>query len=173
MRKGYIQIYTGEGKGKTTAAIGLAVRAAGSGLKIYFGQFMKGQDYGELHSLAKLPEVTHEQFGDPGWVRQGQIKPEQIELARKGLERAKSVLSRGDYDLVILDELNMALWFGLLELSAVEAVLRCRPERTELVLTGRRAHDRLIELGDLVTEMKPIKHYYDTQKVPARRGIEN
>jgi cob(I)alamin adenosyltransferase len=172
MERGYIQVYTGEGKGKTTAALGLTLRASGHGLKVYIGQFMKGQDYSELRSAAALDGVTLEQYGEPGWVHEGKLKPEQLEQAAKGLAKASEALRSGGYDIVILDELNMALWFKLISLDDVLRLLDDKPTGTELVLTGRRAHEEIIARADLVTEMREIKHYY-TAKVPARRGIEN
>lgn len=164
-------MYTGNGKGKTTAALGLAFRASGRGMRTYIGQFMKGQKYGELEAVTRIPEITLEQYGDPGWVHKGQVTPEQRTLAEGGLERARLVLTEGRHDIVILDELNMAVWFELLPLSAALGLLDLRPEGTELIITGRNAAPELIERADLVTEMREIKHYY-TQHVPARPGIE-
>lgn len=172
MDAGYYQIYTGNGKGKTTAAMGLALRASGRNLKVFFGQFMKGQDYGERLRLPQLPGVTHVQFGDPGWCFKGKLKPAQIEQAQAGYEQSLAALTSGTYDLVILDEFNMALWFELIELEQALALVAARPAQVELVTTGRNAHEALIERADLVTEMREVKHYY-TQGVSARIGIEN
>lgn len=171
MAKGYVQVYTGEGKGKTTAALGLALRASGRELPVYIGQFMKGQDYGELHALKLLPTVTHVQYGDPGWVHKGKVKGRQRALAEQGLAAGKAALVSGDFRIVILDELNMALWFELISLEAVIELLDARPAEVELILTGRRAHPEIIERADLVTEMREVKHYY-SQGVGARPGIE-
>ena len=172
MEKGYIQVYTGDGKGKTTAALGLALRAAGHGLRTYIGQFIKGQHYGELEALQGHPFITIEQYGDPNcWVRRDQISPEQVTQARWGLERAREAMLSGQYDIVVLDEVNVAIWFGLLTVEEVLAFLDQRPDGVEIVLTGRRAPQELIDRADLVTEMREVKHYY-TQGVPARDGIE-
>lgn len=171
VQDGYFQVYTGEGKGKTTAALGLALRASGRGLPVYIGQFMKGQDYGELHALPRLGSVTHEQYGDPGWVYKGKITEAQRALATDGLKKARAALASGRYRIVILDEINMAIWFGLISLEVALELIDGRPKGTELIFTGRRAADEIIERADLVTEMREVKHYY-TQGVPAREGIE-
>lgn len=172
MDRGYVQVYTGDGKGKTTAALGLTLRASGAGLKVYFGQFMKGQDYSELRSVVNLEGVTLVQYGELGWVRKGKLTPDQISQAKKGLAQAKEALVSKGYDIVVLDEINMALWFGLISLEDVLALIDLKPIQTELILTGRRANTAVMDRADLVTEMREVKHYY-TQKVPARRGIEN
>ncbi|MFP4283790.1 MAG: cob(I)yrinic acid a,c-diamide adenosyltransferase [Opitutales bacterium] len=172
MERGYVQVYTGDGKGKTTAALGLALRASGFGLKVYIGQFMKGQDYSELRSVPRLEGVEIVQYGDPGWVYKGKLKPTQIAEAEDGLAQAEAALCSGRYDVVILDEINMTVWFELIPVARVLALIEQKPTGTELILTGRRAHEDVIERADLVTEMREIKHYY-TQKVSARRGIEN
>ena len=169
--KGYLQVYTGEGKGKTTAALGLALRASGRGLPVYIGQFMKGQDYGELHALPRLGTVTHEQYGDPGWVYKGKITPAQRALAEEGFRKGRAALLSGKYRIVILDEINMAVWFELITLEEVLELIDTRPEGVELILTGRRAAEEVIARADLVTEMCEVKHYY-TQGVGAREGIE-
>lgn len=169
--RGCVQVYTGDGKGKTTAALGLALRASGRGYPVYIGQFMKGQDYGELHALPRLGSVTHEQYGDPGWVYKGKVTEEQRTLAQIGLEKARAALVSGNYRIVILDEINMALWFELVSLEAVLELLEARPPQVELVLTGRRADPAILERADLITEMREVKHYY-AQGVPAREGIE-
>ncbi|KAF0094386.1 MAG: cob(I)alamin adenosyltransferase [Puniceicoccaceae bacterium 5H] len=171
MERGYVQVYTGNGKGKTTACLGLTLRACGRGMRVYIGQFMKGQDYGELNSVRFLPDVTLEQYGDPGWVFQGKQTDQQREQAAAGFAKARAALTSGHYDLVIVDELNMAVWFELLTVEQQLELIDLKPEGTELVMSGRNAHERVIERADLVTEMREIKHYY-TQKVPARVGIE-
>jgi cob(I)alamin adenosyltransferase len=135
-QEGRIQVYTGNGKGKTTAALGLALRAAGRGIPVYIGQFMKGQDYGELESVQWLKTVTLEQYGDPGWVRKGRIKPQQIEAAADGLARARQAMLSGKYRIVILDEIHMAVWFELVGLDAVLELLDQRPADIELILTA-------------------------------------
>ena len=172
MEKGYIQVYTGDGKGKTTAALGLALRAAGHGMRTYIGQFLKGRPYGELEALRGHPLITIEQYGDPNcWVRRDHAPPEQVARARQGLERAREAMLSGQYDIVVLDEVNVALWFGLLTVEEVLAFLDQRPDGVEVVLTGRRAPQELIDRADLVTEMREVKHYYQAG-VPARAGIE-
>jgi cob(I)alamin adenosyltransferase len=169
---GYFQVYTGDGKGKTTAALGLAVRASGRGLPVYIGQFMKGQDYGELHALPLLKTVTHEQYGDIGWVYKGKVTEAQRARAREGLRKARAALVSGAYRIVILDEINMAVWFELITLEEALELVAARPRHVELVFTGRRAEPAVLEKADLVTEMREVKHYY-SQGVPARKGIEN
>jgi len=171
LSRGYIQVYTGDGKGKTTAALGLALRASGHGLRTYIGQFMKGQRYGELDALRDHPYITIEQYGDVRCIRREEVTPEHVAQAHRGLERAREAMLSGRYDLVVLDEVNVAIWFGLLDVEEVLALLDERPEGVELVLTGRRAPRELIARADLVTEMREVKHYYQ-QGVTARRGIE-
>lgn len=171
MRVGYVQIYTGDGKGKTTAALGLALRASGHGLRTYMGQFMKGHQYGELAALRDDPNITIEQSGDQHCIRREEVTAEHIAQASRGLERAREAMRSGDYQIIVLDEINVALWFGLLTVDEVLAFLAERPQNVEVVLTGRRAPAELIEVADLVTEMKEVKHYYQ-QGVAARDGIE-
>ena len=167
---GLVQLYTGDGKGKTTAALGLAVRAAGWKLKTYIAQFMKGQDYGELHSLPLLAHfITCKQFGSARFIRQA--SPEDCALAQEGLAAARRALTGGEYTIVVLDEICVTLHFHLLELSDVLELIDARPQAVELVLTGRRAPQELIERADLVTEMREIKHPYQ-RGVAARTGIE-
>jgi cob(I)alamin adenosyltransferase len=170
--RGALQVYTGNGKGKSTAAFGLALRASGRGMRVYIGQFMKGQNYGELHSVNWLEGVDLEQYGDPGWCYKGKITESQRAQAQAGLEKGLAALEGGRYDIVILDELNMALWFELVNESQVLDLIRRRPRMTELVLTGRNAAPAVIELADLVTEMKEIKHPY-AAGIQARKGIEH
>ena len=171
LSKGYVQVYTGDGKGKTTAALGLALRAAGHGMRTYVGQFMKGQAYGELEALRDHPHITIEQYGHVRCVHREEVTAEHVERAHRGLERACEAMLSGEYDVVVLDEANVSIWFGLLTVQEVLAFVDERPEHVELILTGRRAPQELIDRADLVTEMKEIKHYYE-QGVPARRGIE-
>jgi len=170
-RRGYVQLYTGDGKGKTTAALGLALRAAGHGMRTYIGQFMKGQFYGELEALRDHPFITIEQYGDVRCIRREEVTPAHVAQAQEGLKRAQAAMLSGQYDIVVLDEVNVALWFGLLEVGDVLALLDRRPQAVEVVLTGRRAPAELIERADLVTEMREVKHYYQ-QGVLAREGIE-
>jgi cob(I)alamin adenosyltransferase len=171
LSRGYVQVYTGGGKGKTTAALGLAVRASGHGMRTYFGQFMKGQRYGELEALRENPLITIHQYGDVRCIRREDVTSEHIAQAQQGLARAKDALLSGDYDIVVLDEVNVAIWFGLLAVQDVLSLLDLAPGDVEVVLTGRRAPDELIERADLITEMRQVKHYYESG-VPARKGIE-
>jgi cob(I)alamin adenosyltransferase len=168
---GYVQVYTGDGKGKTTAALGLALRAAGHGLNVYIGQFMKGQPYGELDALAGHPSITVEQYGDPRCIRRDEVTPRHQASAEQGLQRAETAMLSGDYDIVVLDEVCVSIWFGLLETEEVLALIARKPERVELVLTGRQAPPEILERADLVTEMREIRHYY-RRGVLARDGIE-
>jgi cob(I)alamin adenosyltransferase len=169
--RGYIHIYTGNGKGKTTAAFGLALRAAGHGKRVFIGQFMKGQPSGEITALAGNPLIQVEQFGGPGFVRQSSITERQSDDAHGGLARASEVLLSGEYDLVVFDEIDVAIAFRLLSEHDCLALIDARPMNVELVLTGRRASPALIERADLVTEMRDVKHYYN-QGTLARAGIE-
>jgi cob(I)alamin adenosyltransferase len=171
MDQGYIQVYTGNGKGKTTAALGISLRAVCAGKKVFFGQFMKGQPYSELKAATLLPGLDMEQFGGLCFV-DGKPTAQDIKDAQTGLARMRVVLSSGDYDLVVFDEINTSMFFNLVSVSEVMAVLNLKPAATEVVLTGRYAPEEIIERADLVTEMKMIKHYYD-QGVDARVGIEN
>jgi len=171
LKKGYVHIYTGDGKGKTTAAIGLAIRAIGCGLKVFLAQFIKGMKYSEIKLLESLGDsIKIIQYGRGCFIK-GKPTEEDIEAAQKGLIKAKEIMLSGDYDLVILDEINVAQYFGLLSVSDILDFIKDRPENIELILTGRRADERLIEKADLVTEMKEIKHYYE-KGVKARQGIE-
>jgi len=169
--KGYIHIYTGNGKGKTTAALGLAVRAAGHGMKTYMGQFMKGQWYGELSSLKDHPCITIEQYGDSTCIRREDVTPKHIDEAVNGLGKAERAMRSGRYDILILDEIHVAIWFGLLTEADVLQFLNHRVETMEIILTGRNATGKLIEAADLVSDIKEVKHYY-RQGLLARNGIE-
>jgi len=172
LRRGLVQIFTGDGKGKTSAAVGAAVRALGHGLKVYIGFFMKGTyPSGERNILSQLPDVTMESFGAGGFVDPANIKPEEREQAKRGLAAASKAILSGNYDLVVLDELNLALAWNLVELGEVLKVIDSKPEGVELILTGRQADSRLVKSADLVTEMLKIKHPYD-EGVKAREGIE-
>ncbi|MEA3340138.1 MAG: cob(I)yrinic acid a,c-diamide adenosyltransferase [Chloroflexota bacterium] len=169
--KGYVQIYTGDGKGKTTAALGLALRASGRGMRTYIGQFMKGQHYGELDALRDNPHITIEQYGDVRCIHREEVTSDHVAQAQLGLEQAREALLSGEYDIIVLDEVNVTVWFGLLDVEEVLAFLDEKPGHVEVILTGRRAPQELIERADLVTEMLPVKHYYE-QGVLARKGIE-
>ena len=171
--KGQIQVYTGDGKGKTTAALGLALRAAGHGYRTYFGQFLKARPSGERAAAKKLGGlITFARFGRPGLLRmKGRPDPEDVRRAELGLALCRKAMLSGKYDLVVLDEVNVALHFGLLKPADVLALCDEKPPSVELVLTGRRAPAALIRRAGLVTEMREIKHYF-AAGVPARRGIE-
>jgi cob(I)alamin adenosyltransferase len=168
---GYVHVYTGDGKGKTTAAFGLVLPAAGHGKRVFVGQFMKGQPYGEIAALADCPFVDVEQFGTLGCIRRDEVSDEHVERARDGLDRARLALSGGGYDVVVLDEIDVAIWFGLLTVADALRIIDERPPQVELVLTGRRAPRQILERADLVTEMREVKHYY-RRGVLARAGIE-
>jgi cob(I)alamin adenosyltransferase len=173
LSRGLIQVYTGDGKGKTTCALGLALRAVGRGLQVYMVQFMKGRETGEAKAAADrlAPDLTLRYFGRPGLVNLRAPAPEDLALVQEAWGLARQVLLAGEHDLVILDEINLALTFNLLPPEEVFQVLRDRPSWVEVVLTGRQAPPELMELADLVTEMRPLKHYFEAG-VPARRGIE-
>jgi cob(I)alamin adenosyltransferase len=173
LTQGHIQVYTGDGKGKTTCALGLALRAVGHGLKVYMVQFMKGRETGEARvAAARLtPDMTLRYFGRPGLVNLRTPAPADLALIQEAWDLARQVILAGEHDLVILDEINLALTFNLLPREEVLQVLRQRPSGVEVVLTGRQAPPELVELADLVTEMRPIKHYYEAG-VKARPGIE-
>jgi cob(I)alamin adenosyltransferase len=171
LSKGYVQVYTGDGKGKTTAALGLALRASGHGLHTYIGQFMKGQRYGELEALRHNRYITLEQYGDVHHVYEDSVTADDVARARRGLVRAREAMLSGRYDIVVLDEVNVSIWFGLLETSEILELLDERPPEVEIVLTGRRAPQELIDRAHLVTEMRMLKHYFE-QGVVARPGIE-
>jgi len=171
--KGYIQVYTGTGKGKTTAALGLALRAAGYGQRVYIGQFLKGQMYGELLSAKKLaPYITIEQFGRKGFIHVTQDPDEEdFRKARRGLKKCLDAMLSLKYRIIILDEINVAVYFNLLSEREVLEFLDQKPEGIEIILTGRYAPSSFLKRADLVTEMKAKKHYYK-KGVRAREGIE-
>lgn len=172
LKHGLIQVYTGNGKGKTTAALGLALRASGQGLKVCIIQWMKGwPDYGELRAVNWLPGVELRPFGRPDFVDREHPDPTDVRMAHDALQFAEEVVRGGEYDIVILDEINVALDFGLITLDEVMRLLDAKPPQVELVLTGRNAHPELIRRADLVTEMLDIKHPY-AEGVAARKGIE-
>lgn len=174
LEKGFVQIYTGNGKGKSTAAIGQAVRAAGFGLKTYIAQFMKEYPYSELKSLILLEEwITVEQFGGDAFVYKRELPgKEELEKARAGLESAKEKILSDKYDLIILDEAIVAIYFKLIRTGDLVDFVKQKPENVELILTGRYCPDELIELADLVTEMNEVKHYYQ-KGIISRKGIES
>jgi len=171
--EGLVQIYTGPSKGKTTAALGLAVRAVGHGFHVYIIQFMKGRtDYGELAGIQRLaPECRLEHFGTGQWVHKGTINEEDLVEAQKALIRAREIMLSGQWDILILDEIINAIWFGLIPEDSVLELLEERPSQVELILTGRNASQKLIDKAQLVTEMVQIKHPFE-QGIGARKGIE-
>ena len=169
--KGYVHVYTGDGKGKTTAALGLALRAAGAGLRVYIAQFVKGMKYSELNAMAKLKEfITIKQYGRDCFIYRDPEK-EDIQAAQEGLQDVREIMCSREYQVIILDEANIATYYNLFSVDELLYFIRAKPEETELVITGRRADPRVIEAADLVTEMKEIKHYYQ-KGVEARDGIE-
>ena len=167
---GMLQVYTGNGKGKTTAAIGLAVRAAGAGMNVFIGQFVKGMKYNEIKVLNNIPEITVKQYGLDCFIEKDPTK-EDIEAARAGLKEMEKIIKSGDYELVIMDEVSIAVYFNLFTNDELLEMIEKRADNVEIVLTGRYADKKLIEMADLVTEMKEIKHYY-TQGIITREGIE-
>ncbi len=173
LERGLVQVYTGDGKGKTTAAIGLAMRALGNGFKVYMIQFMKGQIfYGEL-KIAEMhsPDFVIKQCGRPDFVNPKNPEAIDVKLAQEAMEHAREIINTGNYDVVILDEVNVAVNFGLIKLEELVHLIRHKPENVELILTGRYAAQEIIEMADLVTEMRAVKHYYE-KGIQARVGIE-
>lgn len=171
MNRGYIHIYTGDGKGKTTAALGLALRAAGAGKKVFIAQFVKSMEYSEWKALKYLEDFVDIALYGHGCFITKAPEQEDISAARQGLHDIQRILISKKYDVVILDEITIALYYNLLSLADVTTLLKEKPYETELVLTGRYAPEEIIELADLVTEMKEIKHYYQ-QGVLSREGID-
>jgi len=172
LEKGLIQVYTGDGKGKTSAAFGLALRAVGRGLKVYIIQFIKGGfDYGELYIIEKIPNLKLSTFGRGRFVTEIPPSEEDSKLAMEAFELAKKVVKSGKYDVVVLDEVNVALNLKMISTDEVLDLIKNKPKHVELILTGRYAPAQIIDTADLVTEMKEVKHPY-TQGVPPRKGIE-
>ena len=178
---GLVQVYTGDGKGKTTCALGAGLRAAGHGLKVLMISFMKaklavresGEDinYGEFRSIDKIPNFTILPVGRETFVDKENPDPIDVKLAQDGLRLAQDIIRDNRCDVLILDEINVAVEWNLISLDDQLNLINTKPERMELIMTGRYAHQDVLDAADLVTEMKEVKHYY-TQKVPARRGIE-
>jgi cob(I)alamin adenosyltransferase len=173
LEKGYTQLYTGNGKGKTTAALGLALRAYGAGLKTIIIQFMKGQHYSELKSISKIKSgIAVEQYGSPNFCMiNSNTFEEHCVLAKNAMKRSYEVIADSEHDIVILDEIVTALHFKIVTMDEVTSLIKKKPEKKELILTGRGATPYLISLCDLVTEMTEIKHYYNNGII-ARTGIE-
>ena len=169
--KGYIQVYTGNGKGKTTAAFGIALRANGAGLKVFIGQFVKGKAYNENEAIAKyLKNITVKQYG-LGCFIVNMPTDNDMKAARKGLEDMRKIIQNGEHNIVIMDEVNIALYYKLFEVDELIELMKSKPDHVELILTGRYAPQEIIDMADLVTEMKEIKHYYQ-EGIQAREGIE-
>ncbi len=167
---GFIHLYTGNGKGKTTAAFGLALRAAGAGMHIFIAQFVKGMHYAELDAIKRFPEIELKQYGLDCFI-ENEPTEKDIQAARKGFDEVADIILKNQYDMVILDEVCIALYYHLFETEELLTVLKKKPEAMEIILTGRYAPPELFEIADLVTEMKEIKHYY-AKGVKARPGIE-
>jgi cob(I)alamin adenosyltransferase len=169
--QGYIQIYTGDGKGKTTASLGVVLRILGNGGKVFYAQFIKGKKSSEFIPLEKFSDTfTHRMFGTGRFIR-STPSPEDLNIAENGLNECRDALSSGNYDLIVLDELNGALQCGVLQLSEVIETVKMRHSQTELIITGRNAHPELVEIADLVSEIIPVKHYFE-KGVISRNGIE-
>jgi cob(I)alamin adenosyltransferase len=169
--KGYIHVYTGNGKGKTTAAFGLALRAVGAGKKVFFAQFIKGKPYSEIEAVEKfITDITIKQFGLGCFIVEKPTEAD-IQAAQTGLAEVAGILKSEKYDMVVLDEANIALYYQLFSIGEFLDVLKNKNPETEVVVTGRYAPPELIEMADLVTEMKEVKHYYN-RGIEARKGIE-
>lgn len=174
VEKGYIQVYTGNGKGKTTAAFGLALRAAGRGKRTYMAQFMKKGEYGELIAVKKYLSraIVVEQFGLPEFHYTGEkVTEEERQAAQTGIDAAKKAMFSGNYDIVILDEVNILLHFKIVKIESILEIIEKKPDSIELILTGRMAPKEILDKADLITDMKEVKHYFQ-KNVPARLGIE-
>ena len=171
-RQGLVQINTGNGKGKTTAAMGTVLRAAGHGLRVYVIFFMKGRyEHGEYRTLAQLPNVEVAGYGLRKLAAAAKQDPEEKKEAEAALDKAREVVTSGTYDLVVLDEINIALSYELIDVDSVIDLIKAKPSRVEIILTGRYADDRLLELADQVTEMVKVKHPFDSG-IKARQGID-
>ena len=169
---GLVQVYTGNGKGKTTAAFGLALRAVGAGLNVFIGQFVKGMKYSEINAFELLQDkIAVKQYGRRCFIH-GDPEAEDIEMARQGLQDSLKQMLSGNYDVVILDEANIATYYKLFSAKELLAVIDQKPEDVELIITGRYAEPEILERADLITEMKEVKHYY-AKGIEARKGIES
>lgn len=172
LEKGIIQVYTGNGKGKTSAAFGLALRALGRGLKVYCIQFIKGGfDYGELHIVDRLPDLTLKAFGRGKFITDNPPSEEDMELAEEAMSLAEKIVKKGEHDVVILDEINVATSLKLIKVERVLNLMQNKPKHVELILTGRYASENIIREAQLVTEMKEIKHPF-SEGLRARKGID-
>lgn len=169
--EGKVQVYTGDGKGKTTAALGLSIRAAGAGLRVFIAQFIKSDQYSEIKALKRFSDlITVEQFGVGGFIG-GNPSSGDIEAAQKGVARVKEIISSDKYDVVVLDEANIAVKYKLFSEHDLLDIIDAKSNNIELVITGRDAVAKIIEKADLVTQMKAVKHYFQNG-VEARVGIE-
>ncbi len=179
---GKIQVYTGNGKGKTTCALGAGLRAAGHGFEVLVISFMKAKvawrgdgddvNYGEFRSVEKIPNFTIIPMGRESWVDKENPDPIDIQMAQDGLKFAQEVLKQHRYDVLILDEINVAVEWNLISLEQQLELIALKPPDVELIMTGRYAKEEVVEAADLVTEMREIKHYFETENFPARKGFE-
>lgn len=171
-KKGLVMIITGKGKGKTTSACGQALRAVGQGYRVIIIQFMKGRDYGEALAIKQyIPEIKILQYGLENLVSRQKPDPGEAEIAMQGWQKAKEAINSGNYDMVVLDEINVAVKFGLIPEEEVVNVITTKLPELDIILTGRYASDRLIQLADMVSEVMEIKHHYN-EGIKARAGIE-
>ncbi len=169
--QGFVQVYTGNGKGKTTAAFGLALRAAGAGMRIFIAQFVKGMEYSELIAFKRFnDQITIKQYGRGCFIR-GNPDAADVKAAQAGFSEVNEIIVSGDYDLVIMDEANIAVYYNLFTVEELLELIKSKPAHVELVITGRNAHEDILDQADLVTEMREVKHYF-TEGVAARKGIE-
>ncbi len=169
--QGQIHIYTGNGKGKTTAALGLAIRAVGAGKKVFFAQFVKGKSYSEIKFVEKyVPSITLKQYGLGCFIVKDPTLQD-LEAARKGLTEVLSIIKSDKYDVIVLDEANIAMHYKLFSVEELIDIISNKREETEIIITGRYAPDKLIQMADLVTDMREVKHYYN-KGIEARKGIE-
>ena len=168
--KGKVHVYTGNGKGKTTSALGLAIRAVGANLNVFIGQFAKGRKYSELKSLNDIENIKVEQFGQNYFIK-GKPTEEDINSAMQGFKKIKKILKTGKYDVVILDEANIATFYDLFTAEELIEIIDERAKNVEVIITGRMADQKIIDYADLVTEMREVKHYFQ-QGITARKGIE-
>ena len=171
LKNGLIHVYTGNGKGKTTAAIGLGLRAAGNGLKVHMIQFMKGRRYSELDALDMIPNFTVKQFGRDEFVSKENPEQIDIDLAQQGFDYAQEIINNSKYDVVILDEINVAVDYQLIPLQEILTLIKEKPDNVELIFTGRYAHQEIVRYADLVSEILEIKHPYQ-EGIESRKGID-
>jgi cob(I)alamin adenosyltransferase len=171
LKKGYVHVYTGPGKGKTTAALGLSIRAVGAGFKVHMVQFMKGRRYSELNGIKGVNNFSISQYGRDEFVDKKNPEKIDIDFAREGFAFSKDIINGGQHDLIILDEINVAVDYNLIDVNDVIKTIKNKPENVEIVLTGRYAHPEIIKNADYVTEMLEIKHPYQ-RGVESRLGID-